>query len=648
MRAITERVVVQEIVFPSGIVLPAAFDAVLPLYLNDEESVGADIEGRRRLRVFDGGVASFDAYFNRLHAGYWARFGDLKTVFLELSTEGRGHLSVLRSTPEGKVLHVHSQELDPSGATSVSLDLAATSAGGTLWFELRTAGGDLVLREASWTTEPPGHHRDVVVDVAICTYERPEDVVGCLQGLIASEELRQSIHRVRVIDNGSNSFLDAPGGAEIAAVWGDQLETVYQQNLGGSGGFSRGMAEAVRGGAATHVLLLDDDVVVEPEGLRRAVTLASLTPSPTLVGSHMLERLRPTTLWTTGEVLDPIDFSITAANETDGYRIDLEEERQESVVPAAFNGWWSCLIPLEAIDKVGLSLPFFIKWDDIEFGYRTGEAGYPTITLPGAAVWHESWDTKDDVDNWTLYFTVRNRLIHAAMESSKLPMSVRKKRARAVLLSVWRNDIVVFLSRRMFANAEAVVRAVSDFASGVDILDEPLPEQARRVRAARKGYPDVPVAFPSDRLEALDSDDGEMHLLSNVLAPLRIAQELVAGEPSREWKLRRDLPTSMNIGGDSEVGLEVLPKTNDRWWSILKRDDVYVSTIDGKAMSRRTRDSAGSRSILRRAAKAWRAAYREFPALSEQWGARRTELASLAHWEILFKEAEVDEYSDNA
>ena len=249
MRAITERVVVQEIVFPSGIVLPAAFDAVLPLYLNDEESVGADIEGRRRLRVFDGGVASFDAYFNRLHAGYWARFGDLKTVFLELSTEGRGHLSVLRSTPEGKVLHVHSQELDPSGATSVSLDLAATSAGGTLWFELRTAGGDLVLREASWTTEPPGHHRDVVVDVAICTYERPEDVVGCLQGLIASEELRQSIHRVRVIDNGSNSFLDAPGGAEIAAVWGDQLETVYQQNLGGSGGFSRGMAEAVRGGA---------------------------------------------------------------------------------------------------------------------------------------------------------------------------------------------------------------------------------------------------------------------------------------------------------------------------------------------------------------------------------------------------------------
>ena len=496
-----------------------------------------------------------------------------------------------------------------------------------------------------WTTDSAEHHRDVRVDVAICTYERPTDVVGVLQGLLGSDELREHIHRVRVIDNGGSSFLDAPGGAEVAAIWGDQLETVYQQNLGGSGGFSRGMAEALRAGVATHVLLLDDDVVVEPEGLRRAIMLASLTPSPTLVGGHMLERLRPTTLWTTGEVLDPIDFSITAANEIDGYRIDLEEERQESVVPAAFNGWWSCLIPLEAIEKVGLSLPFFIKWDDIEFGYRTGEAGYPTITLPGAAVWHESWDTKDDVDNWTLYFTVRNRLIHAAMESAKLPVSVRRRRARAVLGSMLRNDILVFLSRRMFANAEAVVQAVTDFASGVDILDEPLPEQARRVRAARKGYPDVPVGFPSDRLEALDSDDGEMHMLKKLTAPVFLAQELVAGTPSTEWKLRRDLPTALNIAGDSEVGLEVLPKNNDRWHSILRRADVYVSTIDGKSMSRRRRDSGRSRSILKRAGSAWRDAYRAFPELAVQWGQRREELSSLEHWDVLFKAAAVDEYS---
>ena len=70
-------------------------------------------------------------------------------------------------------------------------------------------------------------------------------MVGCLQGLIASEELRQSIHGVRVID--SNQLLPrCAGGGDRAAVWGDQLETVYQQNLRGSGGFSRGITETVR------------------------------------------------------------------------------------------------------------------------------------------------------------------------------------------------------------------------------------------------------------------------------------------------------------------------------------------------------------------------------------------------------------------
>jgi galactofuranosylgalactofuranosylrhamnosyl-N-acetylglucosaminyl-diphospho-decaprenol beta-1,5/1,6-galactofuranosyltransferase len=356
----------------------------------------------------------------------------------------------------------------------------------------------------------------------------------------------------------------------------------------------------------------------------------------------MLERLRPTTLWTTGEVLDPIDFSIASASATDGYRIDLEEARQEAVVPSAFNGWWSCLIPVETIERIGLSQPWFIKWDDIEYGYRAGEAGYPTITLPGAAVWHESWDTKDDVDNWTLYFTVRNRLMHAAMASSRLPLSLRKKRARAVLASIWRNDILVFLSRRMFANAEAVVQAVTDFAKGPEILEESLTEQARRVRAARKGFPDAPVGFPADRLKALDVDDGRFKTYQKAFAPLRIAQELAAGEVDDTWKLRRDLPTSLNLVGNADVGLEVLAKSNDRWWSILKRPDVYVSTIDGKAMSRRRRQSGYSREVLKRSAVAWVQAYKRFPELCDEWGSRRMELASMEAWDVIFKEAAVD------
>ena len=50
-----------------------------------------------------------------------------------------------------------------------------------------------------------------------------------------------------------------------------------------------------------------------------------------------------------------------------------------------FNGWFMCLIPRVVLEEIGLSLPVFIKWDDSDFGLRAKQAGYPTVSFPGAA-----------------------------------------------------------------------------------------------------------------------------------------------------------------------------------------------------------------------------------------------------------------------
>ena len=39
------------------------------------------------------------------------------------------------------------------------------------------------------------------------------------------------------------------------------------------------------------------------------------------------------------------------------------------------------------------------------------------MSLPGAAVWHVPWHSKDDTLDWQAYFTERNRLITALMYS---------------------------------------------------------------------------------------------------------------------------------------------------------------------------------------------------------------------------------------
>ena len=69
------------------------------------------------------------------------------------------------------------------------------------------------------------------------------------------------------------------------------------------------------------------------------------------------------------------------------------------------------------LDEIGLSLPLFIKWDDSEFGLRAKEAGYPTVTFPGAAVWHVPWTDKNDALDWQAYFHQRNRFVAALLHS---------------------------------------------------------------------------------------------------------------------------------------------------------------------------------------------------------------------------------------
>ena len=61
------------------------------------------------------------------------------------------------------------------------------------------------------------------------------------------------------------------------------------------------MDEATVKGDADYVLLLDDDVVCEPEGILRAVTFADLAKQPMLVGGHMFSLYDRSVMHTFGE-----------------------------------------------------------------------------------------------------------------------------------------------------------------------------------------------------------------------------------------------------------------------------------------------------------------------------------------------------------
>ena len=198
-----------------------------------------------------------------------------------------------------------------------------------------------------------------------------------------------------------------------------------QPNLGGAGGFTRGMFEATAGAPEDDhdVLLLDDDILLEPEILLRLTAFAACTTHPTIVGGQMLNLLHPAHLHISAERADPelLKVGIPMPDALDEAYLLGSDERllpigQDRRVDTEYNGWWACLVPATIIRAIGYPLPLFFQWDDIEFGYRARAHGFPTVALPGAGVWHADFGWKD-WDEWHRYFNLRNGLITAALHS---------------------------------------------------------------------------------------------------------------------------------------------------------------------------------------------------------------------------------------
>ncbi len=625
------EVVLQRVVLPEGIELPSSMAEVLPLYVGDkgamrEVHLGIDIDdedepdikelalrpeertatgvvplSRNALQIEAHARASFDTYFNRLYAGYLVRWTGVRKATLRVRGSGPARITVKRSTREGREVIERVVPVTLSDEpTEIPISLEAFLGGGCAWFEVEALDEPVVVRDAAWLTSVPDFS-DAVVDVGICTYNRPADVVLLLRALLADPEFLSHVGRVWLVDNGTKSFLDEPDGETLQALWGERLRIVNQPNLGGSGGFSRALHEATRDGGCDYVLLMDDDVLAEPESLRRAVVVGELATTPMAVGGHMLLRQKPTTLHTSGERLSTKTFfPETAPLGAMNIRLDLEP--LDEVIDAGYNGWWACLLPADVVRKVGLSLPFFIKFDDVEYGTRMARAGVPTATWPGIGVWHESWELKDIELDWSWYFVIRNRLLLAAMMSGQLPPKLAKQRMQRILTRTLRKDVLSNLARRSFSSAYAANQAMADFLGGPGCLDEPLDELVARVRADRKVYPGDEVVHP---YAAETKAPKPPRQKPKWLAPPALAREFGLRVPripvpipprllERTPKLDEWDPWSVAI----DRGPAVLPKSVDYWWGVADYPDAIVVSMEGGKASVRRRDPQAARELM--------------------------------------------------
>ncbi len=627
----TEYIAVNHTVFPTEGVAE-----VSALYVDTGTGDGSqpgesyEIVGRRSIRVFAHRRVSLSTYFNTFPASYWQHWTKIRQVRLVATVQGKGLFSVYKSSARGRASALASKTFEDE---TVTFDLPVTSFidGGSYWFDIAAGSVDAVLVSAEWQVAAPADLKSGKTTVGITTFNRPS---YCLNQIIAvgqNEHVHDVLDRVVVVDQGTDLVSDQPGFAAAAERLGDKLVMLRQQNLGGSGGFSRAMLESLESEESDYVLLLDDDAISEPEAIVRAVRFADFAVTPTIVGGGMLHLDDRSVLYTQGEVWDQRASWMRPSGASE-YDHDFAEEPLRETpelhryLGADFNGWWMCLIPTVILREIGLSMPVFLKFDDIEFSLRARGHGYPTVCLPGVAVWHMAWHDKDPTRTWEEYFIHRNRTITGLLHS-------HVKNGGLLPLKSFLGDIKL-LFMLQYSAVRLRHEALRDVFAGPGRLPEALPTKQAAVRELRSEFVDAVVL---DDLTAVPPvRRSSRALLGGVSRPTNPIATLVlaARVTVRQLFIKQSAGSRRNPE-------RIISAPDITWWRFADIDSALVTSPDGIGVAWYQRDRATMhRFLLRSIRMNWRL-FRQWKKYAALYSTQMPEVSSPEKWRETFSAATV-------
>ncbi len=243
-----------------------------------------------------------------------------------------------------------------------------------------------------------GMNNSIVVAVVV-TYNRLnllQRVVGALKGQ------SKKLDKIYIVNNGSTDgtkeWLDGQTG----------LNVIHQENVGGSGGFYRGIQEASKE-ECDWIWCMDDDVFPREDCLETLLNVAERHEKLGIICPHRLMSGKTfvgeaKTLNLTNPFSDMHNDMLTAQ--------ELESNETVSIVGMAFEG---PLIRKEVVEKIGLpNKELFILYDDTDYSYRTVLAGYKVVVARDALMDKYDFQSKtsyreDKIKNkWKLAYHIRN------------------------------------------------------------------------------------------------------------------------------------------------------------------------------------------------------------------------------------------------
>ena len=344
----------------------------------------------------DGDTQSFDTYFGVFHAGRWRRKTSVNELHVVLQASGACDIEVI-AVKRLKESVVATRSVPAAGIVDIRVcDLQETSID-TYYVSIRGAR----IVEGAWCSAV-APIREVHMNAVITTFNRQPYVLANIERMRKMVDEEASVansFRVTIVDNGRN--LEVPPSDSL------QPTVIPNPNLGGAGGFARGLIHARNDAWTTHVLFMDDDISLEGESLVRTIAMFRYATDPKLcVHGAMISEEIPWMQFEAGaHYAWRYTYPLRAVGREDDLRDRITVLADELESKFEYTAWWYTAFPIE----VGKDnpVPVFVRGDDVAFGLmHTGEH---TITMKGVAVWHADFALKNGP--MTLYYETRNMLL---------------------------------------------------------------------------------------------------------------------------------------------------------------------------------------------------------------------------------------------
>ncbi|MDO4723248.1 MAG: glycosyltransferase [Comamonadaceae bacterium] len=555
------------------------------------------------LHMERGAKVSFNSYFNSFYESYWSQISSVHELELEIAFTGSLQLEVFRDTRDYGCQKIAFTRLKSDGSQPqrVALNALASTTGelsGRIFLDLGARRRSRIDSIGFVTRSAP--QRQPRLSIGICTFNREKFLLRNLRALLALPQLRDALARIVVVNQGPPFALP-----ELAKLTQSEprILLIEQGNLGGCGGFTRTMHEALQLEGITHHVLMDDDAVIDARVLHTLHSLLQFIGPDYAVGGHMLDMMRPHFLYEAGA-------RVRANTRIQSLHHNIDLRSLDALIPfnryheVDYNAWWFCAIPTAHIEAAQLPAPIFIRGDDMEYGLRLQQRGVKTVAMPGIAVWHEPFYVK--VGSWQTYYDLRNRLVLA----STYPDRFRHESPIDVLW--W---MLKAAASHDYLSATLLARAVRDFLQGPDVLDSGADAIHADIAALAKQLAPAPAdqyQLPPRpaKLRRMPRSDFGLALL--VL--YRLAMALLLARSSGA-KLLLDHEANL-----SNIGPRPYVKTNGL----------------GSYHLRYSPDRTLLRQTLRQAWGAWSAYRRQRHAAAQAWAQRIPQLRSRQAWQDIF------------